>query len=172
MNKFQSVLNAISSGRAVNLAMVVACAVIVMVALLGRSPLESPNDHRGPWMPGQASPIRLLSVDSAATKHLVVVLSSRCKFCTQEMPFYRALQERESRSKTFTLQFVGVENAKTLSAYLRDHELDPGKSMIVPSIPGLTGTPSLLLLDANQKVLRSWQGVLTGSQKDELLKLL
>ena len=107
-----------------------------------------------------------------AERRLVIFVHSECRYCAAEMPFYRELYGAQSAGRTFRLHFVGLESESVLRAYLAKNGLAGAAVMSVPPVPGVRGTPTILLIDANGLVSGSWQGVLSPTQKKQLLRLL
>jgi hypothetical protein len=109
------------------------------------------------------------SVDiSQARATLLLVLDSRCRFCTDSLPFYRRLVER-LRHSAIKITVVGYEDAATLSEYLAQHHLSVQHvQSISPSILR-TGTPALFLVDNRSRIIRVWKGKLSEKQEADVL---
>jgi thioredoxin-related protein len=85
------------------------------------------------------------------------------------MPFYRRLT---STAKSAGARVVAVtyENPDENRAYLSDQgvEVDAAVSNIVNSLP-IEGTPTLVLVGRDGKVINSWLGKLTEGEEKSIL---
>ncbi|MBX3298358.1 MAG: hypothetical protein KF736_02715 [Acidobacteria bacterium] len=99
---------------------------------------------------------------------LVFVLSTTCRFCMESTDFYRRLFQERDPAK---LAFVALiyENAESATEYFK------GRSLLFDSVakaePGTIrhyGTPTLILVDAQGKVIHSWVGKLSDAQEKEV----
>jgi hypothetical protein len=120
------------------------------------------------WPIGTAGPV---AAAPGIARQVAVFVESTCSYCAEEMPFYRQLADAHADDRSFRLWFVGTERVETLEAYVAGHGF--AKSMVMPvrSAPALKGIPTVLFIDASGRVTRSWQGVLSARQKQELLTL-
>lgn len=103
---------------------------------------------------------------------MVVFVQSGCRYCAQEMSFYRELLRVQAATGAYQLVFAGYESVDLLRAYLDRNGLSGATAVTVASVPGLAGTPTILIQEPDGRVVRSWQGVLSPVQKAELRKLL
>jgi hypothetical protein len=101
---------------------------------------------------------------------LVIALKIGCTYCEQSMPFYRKLSEMEANTQ---LVVVFPDKKEAVENYLAMHKLR------IRAISGLPlkslkvgGTPTLILLDGNGRVLRSWAGLLSARGEEDVLKHL
>lgn len=107
-----------------------------------------------------------------ATQNVVLVLSQSCRFCEEEMPFYRTLGEIAVRAKTHVYaMFPPTENEP--DKYLERHSVrtDGVVSGRLDGV-GVRGTPTLLLVDANGKIERAWVGALNDAQEKGVLQAI
>ncbi len=101
---------------------------------------------------------------------LVMFLQSSCKFCTASMEFYRSLLQTGSNVQ---LVVVGREPLPALLEYLTFHKFKPERVQFLEKpIPGVTGTPILILVDSSGRVRDSWRGQMDGSQEARLRQLM
>jgi hypothetical protein len=103
---------------------------------------------------------------------LAMVVQSTCPYCAASMPFYRRLSEaRESRR--FQLVAASAEAIATTRRYLASNgvQVDAVAALSTGKIP-TTGTPTLILVSKDGKVLNSWLGQLTGTQEGEVLSAI
>lgn len=104
---------------------------------------------------------------------LVLALSTRCHFCTESAPFYQELVSRISGSQKIHMTAIfpqstseGREYLQTLGIGITDiqqHELS--------SIP-VAGTPTLLLVDRQGRLIQKWRGKLKPQHQADILQRL
>lgn len=102
---------------------------------------------------------------------LLIALSTSCQFCDESVPFYRRLAENNFRSgkkvnlvAVFKEDKIFVENF-TLKKKL---QMETVSNLDFNEID-VSGTPTLILIDNEKKVLAVWKGKLDSSQEDEIL---
>lgn len=105
---------------------------------------------------------------------LVMALSTRCHFCTASMPFYKKLTVFR-RSTPGSLRVVAVlpESEGEAKAYLQQNGIAVDRVLPLPLEQiGVSGTPTLLLLDRQNKVDESWVGLLDEAQQAKVIETL
>ena len=105
-----------------------------------------------------------------STQTLVLVLSADCKYCIASAPFYRRLVEQTSSSRRTKLLAVFPQSPTESQKYMSglDIKINDIKQM-TPSSLGVKGTPTLILVNANGVVIRSWEGLLLPDAQSEVL---
>lgn len=112
---------------------------------------------------------------SQAPQTLLMVLSSKCHFCSESTPFYREmLSARPINGPATRVVAIGLEQAATLEEYVKQEQLAVDA---VASIPReklkFRGTPTLLLVDRSGTVTAIWGGFLsTNERKQQVLRVL
>lgn len=98
---------------------------------------------------------------------LLVIVQSRCKFCTASMPFY----ERLSKAPHAGTQIVVLtqEEAAIGRAYVSSHGFEPDQVFSIPEFARIRSTPTVILTDATKTVRRIWTGKLSASSEAEVL---
>jgi len=150
--------------------------IILVLVLIGGSYVKAHFDHRQP--PGLSVGER---ISAPAGYHwqehdetLVVAVRAGCIYCEHSYPLYQRLEglEHENHLKAHML-VVMPDNTEKGAALLSTHGLTS------QNIPGtllnnmkVYGTPTLLLVDANGRLLQSWIGELDASKADALLAQL
>jgi hypothetical protein len=144
---------------AANGAFIIACAVLVYVALTRPGEPEVVPARSG-FADGQ-----LLDGPEILAKRgnrfVFVGVQSSCQFCTASMDFYRRLAAAVEESG---LQLVvgSREPASVTKSYLEEHS--------VHGVP-IPATPVLLMVDTSGVVSGSWLGRLSPAQEEEILTL-
>lgn len=111
--------------------------------------------------------------ESLEQKTVLLVLSTRCRFCVESMPFYRELINAVSSKDT---RFVAIfpEEIGIGKAFLSEHglpEIETLQSKL--SDIKVRGTPTVILTNRNGVVESFWMGKLdTQKQKELVNKIL
>jgi len=104
---------------------------------------------------------------------LLLVLNTGCHFCQDSVPFYQKLAAAQRPGQS-DLDIVAVfpNEAEMVNEFIA-HEKLPIRS--VPGIPvenlRVNATPTLILVNREGRVERSWVGFLTARQENDLVKL-
>jgi thiol-disulfide isomerase/thioredoxin len=102
---------------------------------------------------------------------VVLALSTTCHFCSESAPFYQKLQQQKPNS--VRLVAVLPEPVEDSRNYL--NKLGVSVSDIVQSSlasVGVSGTPTLLLIDNQGSVTESWVGKLSDSEAASIISQL
>jgi hypothetical protein len=101
---------------------------------------------------------------------LLLVLSPQCHFCSESAPLYRRLTEDPVLAKHFHFIAVLPSRVDESRRYLNALHVTIGEirqfdfaSWRVP------GTPTLILVDSDGKVVRSWVGKLNADSEEALI---
>ena len=104
---------------------------------------------------------------------LVLALNTGCHYCEESVPFYRKLAQQQ-RTDGDDLEMIAVfpNQAETVRRFTAQEDL-PIRS--VAGVPldelGVVATPTLILVNRDGRVERSWVGILTTRQELDLLKV-
>jgi|SRR5579884_997617 len=102
---------------------------------------------------------------------LLLALRSGCHFCDASMPFYRRLAslQSENRSSAHLLAVLPDERSVANALLVRNGFV----VQLIPEIPlqtlGVSGTPTVILVDLGGKVLDYWVGQLPQARETEIL---
>lgn len=159
-----------------NIAIILVCAIAAFVLI--RNQFFPP---RPPGAPEEAKKgeqfAQIKDVLPAGTsKALVVAVQPGCHFCNDSMPFYKRLLD-ERNQKNSPVKFIAAVPAEEAKAEETqkfaavgaqpDHMVKIDFSSI--KVPG---TPTLLLVDNQGKVLDVWVGKLDSDKEKEVLEVL
>jgi len=91
---------------------------------------------------------------------VVIALSINCGFCQASAPFYQKLTAfKNSFPARVRLAIVMTEPKEEAEAYLKKHGIAADAVFSMPlSQIGVNGTPTLFLLDKENKLIQSWSG--------------
>jgi hypothetical protein len=97
-------------------------------------------------------------------KTLLLVVSSRCKFCTDSMPFYAKLSAAR-RASAFQFVVAGSEPEAALTTYLTRNGVEADRIVVLrPGTLRVTATPTIILADSVGSVSGYWRGALSGRE--------
>jgi hypothetical protein len=86
------------------------------------------------------------------------------------MPFYRRLV---AENPGVELIVAGDEELSVLASYLTAHRVQVDRlQTVVAPVPGVRGTPTLVLVDRRAKVLGAWTGRLSSTQEADVLSAI
>jgi hypothetical protein len=101
---------------------------------------------------------------------LVLALRGDCHYCIDSMPFYRRLSDLEKKSLHAHLLVVMPNDPKSGAAALQSGGLTIDSVFDQPLEPiGVSGTPTLLLLDSDGRVTDAWGGQLTVQGENDVI---
>jgi len=114
----------------------------------------------------------LPGVDWAKNKRtLVLALSTQCHYFTDSAPFFQRIQKEAAKNlKMVAVLPQAVEDGKKYLEGQGVHVDDVKQTQL--STIGVTGTPTLLLVDGSGKVAEAWQGKLEPGQEAAVLAAL
>lgn len=116
--------------------------------------------------------VEIPSIDfTSNSQTLLLVLSSKCPYCTKSMSFYsRLAMGAQHRTK---LVAVGSESSSVLTEYLTQHDVDLDN---IVSIRGDRSpseiTPTLILVGRDGVVKHVWRGQQSPEMEEEILRLV
>jgi len=114
----------------------------------------------------------LPGVDWARNRRtLVLAISTKCHFCTESAPFFQRVGKERARDvKLLAVLPQPVDEARK---YLQSEgvQVDDVRQTTLASI-GVSGTPTLLLVDKSGTVSDAWQGKLPADGEQEVLAAL
>lgn len=104
---------------------------------------------------------------------LLLALSTDCRFCTESAPFYQRLIQERTRGTNLKLVAVLPQELTESNKYLRDNGIIVDEvKQARPSMIGVAGTPTLIIVDGAGMVTKSWVGKLPAEKEAEVLKSL
>ena len=108
--------------------------------------------------------ISLPGIDwTKSTRTVVLALSTNCHFCSESAPFYQELQQQKLNDVRLVAVFAQpVEDSRDYLNKLGLRVSDVVQSSL--SSVGVSGTPTLLLIDNEGSVTDSWVGKLSDSE--------
>ena len=162
-----------------NVAIILVCAIAAFVLI--RNQFFPAAPPRPPGAPPQVEKgerfDQLKAVVPAGTNRaLVVALSPTCHFCNESMPFYKQLidQRNQKSSPVKVIAAVPNEQSKAEEAQKFAGAGAQPDSMVHIDFSSIKvpGTPTMLLVDNNGKVLDVWVGMLDEKKQKDVLEVL
>jgi hypothetical protein len=107
---------------------------------------------------------------NANGKTMVLALSTTCHFCSESIPFYKRMIEKAGGNAVVAVFPQSVDEA---SAYLKTNGLTIAtiKSATLDSI-GVDGTPTVMMVDRQGNIVKSWRGKLDKNGEKDVLDAL
>ena len=132
----------------------------------GTNPI-SPNPRQPSIAPGIK--IVLPTVDwTKSNRTVVLALSTSCHFCAESAPFYQNLaKEKRADVRILALFPQSLQDSHSYLDKLGINVDDVVQSPL--SAIGVSGTPTLLLLDKDGAVIDSWVGKLSDVVAEEVM---
>jgi hypothetical protein len=105
-------------------------------------------------------------------EHLVIALSSHCRFCIADAPLYRQVTN-DSLSNKLNIVVISSDDSDSLHRFLQQNSIHADKILLQPlSSIGVTSTPTLLIVDSQGIVRATFIGQLDQSRQTALRERL
>lgn len=151
-------------------------AIILVAVLLGvilvnkyLQPADPAQVERRQIKPG--TKLALTGVEwSESRRSLLMVLSTSCRYCTESAPFYQRLVAEKAKHPDIDLVAVLPQNPAESQKYLSDLGIAVNAvKHATPASLGVSGTPTLILVDGSGSVINSWMGKLPAAVETEVI---
>jgi hypothetical protein len=116
---------------------------------------------------------QLPSIDYGATHQtLIAVLSTKCNYCTESLPLYRRLLEKPQTAQQATRIVAVFPNPQTeVDRYKQQNQLNlESLPAVNNSTLGVTGTPTLILVDSTGRIVDFWVGKLSEAEEQQVIE--
>jgi thioredoxin-related protein len=101
---------------------------------------------------------------------LILALSTTCHFCTESGPFYQRIAEERAGARLIALLPQSIEESRQ---YLNKLGIEVSEVRQSPTgALGVTGTPTLILVNNEGAVVNFWVGRLPAEKEAEVLSNL
>jgi hypothetical protein len=155
----------------ISIIVVASLLVIVLVKVYLRKPVLTP-DIPTAQQTAVGTKLSLPGVDwGQAGQTIVLAISNTCHFCSESAGFYQRLALEKAKHDGLRMIAVLPQEESEGRAYLSGLgvNVDDVKQMPLDAI-GVTGTPTLFLVDRAGVVKTSWIGKLTKEKEEEVVK--
>jgi hypothetical protein len=153
--------------------LIAVCCVSLFMLIESRLSRDSRRASAVPDPVGRS--VKLAGVDwQAAPLTVVLHLSSACHFCNESMPFYQTLATAHQHQGSRTALIVSSQDPVSV---MEDHlaqehvAVDKVVHSQLDTI-GVSGTPTVLIVDQRGVVKRTFRGKLDASREKELLSIV
>ena len=156
-----------------NAAIIVVAALLVAVLVKNYLlPSSTSNPILNQIQPG--SKLVLPKLDwSKSDKTLLLALSDGCKFCTESAEFYRRLVEERAKRPDLRLVAVLPQEVDRGQNYLNSLNVAVDEVRQIPlSSVGVTGTPTLIMVNKSGIITNIWLGKLSLEKETEVFSQL
>ena len=164
---------------AANIAIIVVCAMAaVALSLTIRDRLFPPRPPGAPPQVEKGEQFDQLKnvVPAGSDRALVVAVSPQCHYCNDSLPFYKQLVDQRNQKGSGVKFVAAVPNEE---AKAEESQKFTGAGVQVDNMVHLDfasikvpGTPTLLLVDKQGKVLDVWVGKLDAGREKKVLETL
>lgn len=153
------------------IALIAVCAIAGTV--LVRDHLLRPRSRTEPrTLAGQK--LSLPGVNWDARGAILLVISSRCRYCVESLPLYRRISELRSHSPArIRIVTVAADPPGQIRRFLAEQGV--ASDQVVSAAPGsigVRGTPTVLVVDSHGRVRESFTGRLSPDAEARLLNLV
>jgi hypothetical protein len=104
----------------------------------------------------------------SSPRTLVLGISTKCPYCTQSIPFYKKLIETVKYTNDVRIVAAFPQKQDEIDRYLTEHDFNiktvPNVVLIDSSIEM---TPTMVWIDSDKKIVKSWQGYLDKDGQDD-----
>lgn len=157
--------------RLIRIQMVLIATLLQVAGVSAQTKRPLPPAPKNPY--AKPYDIKGLGLGTEATV-VVAFAAERCAPCTQGIPFYkRLLSLPRMDGKARRLVVVAVDGLWPVKDILDPNKFEPHRLTSGPypaqRLPGVTRTPSLLLLDAAGSTVGKWEGGLSAAQQEEVI---
>jgi thioredoxin-related protein len=164
---------------AANIAIIVVCAMAaVALSLTIRDRMFPPRPPGAPPQVEKGERFDQLKnvVPAGSDRALVVAVSPQCHFCNDSLPFYKQLVDQRNQ-KGSAVKFVAAVPSEEAKAEETQKFTGAGvqvDNMVHVDFASIKvpGTPTMLLVDKQGKVLNVWVGKLNEDGEKEVLETL
>ena len=144
---------------------------MVVVAVLAKQYLWKPQPPKAPPPIAAGTKLAIADVDWANNgSTLVVALQKGCHFCSESAPFYQRLVQDTKDKNGLKIVAVLPQTTDEGKQYLDSLKVpiaDVKQAQL--STFGVSGTPTLILVDAKGQVVNSWVGRLPPDGEAEVM---
>lgn len=132
------------------------------------------SDQRGPSGPQVGTKVALPSTDWAKNKRtILLVLSERCRYCTESADFYQKLLTENERKGDARVIALLPQDVATGQSYLKKLGVPVDEVQEVPpSAVGASATPTVMIVDGEGLITDYWVGKLPPEKEAEVMARL
>lgn len=105
---------------------------------------------------------------------LLIFLNTNCSYCLESIPFYRKLSDAQPQgSKSLRIVALFPNKAEEVAKYVKENQLTVENVAEVDlGVLGISGTPTMILVNSKGEVKNFWLGRLSNTETDEFFRSL
>lgn len=151
---------------------IIVVAIVVCIAAVRYFRTKASDSQAATRPIAAGTKINLQSQDWAKNRQtLLLALSTNCKYCSASAGFYQRLVN--DASSNTRLVAVLPQTREESYSYLRDLKVTiEDVQQVSPASLGVRGTPTLILVNGEGTVTKSWAGQLSPEKEQEVLSAL
>jgi hypothetical protein len=158
-----------------NVAILAVAFVFLSIAYKNHQQSHQTQPHQGPPEIQVGDRVQLEDVDWLRNDStIILVLNTKCHFCSESGPFYRELSRRVTAEKK-KIHLIAVFPQPQLDAreYLRELgvEVEDVRQQTITSIK-VSGTPTIILANQRGEVVQTWRGRLSPDEEPKVISAL
>ena len=159
-----------------NIAILLTCVIASTVLVRREFFAPAPAPPPGTVNAGERFDALRAAVPAGAERAMVLALAPGCHFCNDSMGFYKDLIARRDRSRSPVKVVAAVSSGEARAPEASKLAASGVKPDAVVQLDfravKLQGTPTVLLVDRQGKVLSVWVGLLDARSQDQVLSRL
>lgn len=148
---------------------------VLLITLLAYRALYQPSlDSLGAELIKKGDELRgLQEVDFKQTRNTILLaMDANCRFCTASIPFYQKLIDKSRQNSAVRIVALFINKNEEVENYLRENDL---AVEFIPNVDlvklKVDTTPTVIWVDANRKIVGSYQGFLPEKQEIAFFEL-
>ncbi len=151
-----------------------ACCLCLLAYAAAAPPAQSASRMNGQALYAVGDEVTELDWWTTADRTLLFFFRPSCPYCARSMPFYRDLGERIASSGGRDSQLIAVATTDVdeARAYLSSKGVQVAK--VLPAgraYDRIDGVPTLIVVDADKKILKVWTGMLRPAEEREVRRV-
>lgn len=117
--------------------------------------------------------VHLQGIDfSTSEQNIIAFLDKDCKFCEQDTSFYQRLAQA-SKTRNVRLIVAFQHDLRDGKRYLAERYIEPSETVRLRfQSLGIQGTPTILLLNPQGRIIAKWVGELSGPLEDYIASIV
>jgi len=109
---------------------------------------------------------------SKSPNTILLTADTKCPFITQAIPFYKRLIAESKKNSAVRILFVFENESGQVERYLREQDVNvefiPNVDLVKLKVDA---TPTIIWVDANRKIVGSYQGTLQEKEESAFLEI-
>lgn len=161
-----------------NLAVLLVCVAILVALFRVGAMAHLPGSRRQPTQVTVLEQGQIFRAASAlhitGRPALVLALNTNCHFCAESLPFYRRLRDVGQDATAPPIIMIFPNSRPEVQAFLKDFDSASPSAFAEQDFTdfGISGTPTVVWLDAKGVIRRMWIGKLSADEEREIMNIV